>query len=176
MPLRGRSEIEESSFRGPGSWTRGAHLSSKLIHIGCAAWNIPRQSIAHFESEGTHLQRYSGTFNCCEINSSFYRPHRYDTWKRWSASVPQNFRFSVKAPRTITHDVELKCDPEDFDSVSQTGQLPGAKAGRGSGPIAAACCFRPHDRKAFLRTPSQSALGRCRTGSPPQNMVRSQSR
>jgi uncharacterized protein YecE (DUF72 family) len=129
MPLRRQVEIDGSSFRGPRTWNRGAHLGSEIIHIGCAGWNIPRQSIAHFELEGTHLQRYSGTFNCCEINSSFYRPHRYDTWKRWSASVPKDFRFSVKVPRTISHDVELKCEPEDLTAFLKQVRFMGQKLG-----------------------------------------------
>ena len=44
---------------------------------------------------------------CTEINSSFYRPHQNATYARWAASVPPGFRFSVKAPRTITHDARL---------------------------------------------------------------------
>jgi uncharacterized protein YecE (DUF72 family) len=43
-----------------------------------------------------------------EINSTFHRPHRSSTFERWAASVPRAFRFSVKIPRTITHDLRLK--------------------------------------------------------------------
>jgi uncharacterized protein YecE (DUF72 family) len=100
-----------------------------LIHVGCAGWNIPIQYIAHFESEGTHLERYSRTFNCCEINSSFYRPHKYSTWERWSASVPKDFRFSVKIPRTITHDAELKCGLEELTAFLKQVSLLGQKLG-----------------------------------------------
>jgi len=42
-----------------------------------------------------------------EINSTFYRPHRAATFARWAASVPRAFRFSIKIPRTITHDQRL---------------------------------------------------------------------
>jgi uncharacterized protein YecE (DUF72 family) len=38
-----------------------------------------------------------------EINSSFYRPHRPATYRRWAEAVPAGFRFSVKMPRTVTH-------------------------------------------------------------------------
>jgi uncharacterized protein YecE (DUF72 family) len=47
--------------------------------------------------------------NSCEINSSFYRPHKEKTWERWARSVPAEFRFSVKAPKTITHEAKLNC-------------------------------------------------------------------
>jgi uncharacterized protein YecE (DUF72 family) len=55
------------------------------------------------------LERYSQVFNSCEINSSFYRPHKKETWERWARSVPAGFRFSVKAPKAITHEARLNC-------------------------------------------------------------------
>ena len=56
------------------------------------------------------VDRYSEFFNCCEINSSFYRSHKPDTWERWASSVPVGFRFSVKLPKTITHESKLSSD------------------------------------------------------------------
>ena len=47
-------------------------------------------------------------FPCAEINSSFYRPHQQKTYVRWAESVPETFRFSVKMPRTITHELRLR--------------------------------------------------------------------
>lgn len=84
----------------------------QTVRVGCAGWNIPQQVAAHFSSGGSHLERYSQSFNCCEINSSFYRPHKKETWERWARSVPTGFRFSVKAPRTITHEAKLNCSSE----------------------------------------------------------------
>jgi uncharacterized protein YecE (DUF72 family) len=90
-----------------------SHISSrKFIRVGCSGWNIPRQAAAHFVSGGTHLERYSQELNVCEINSSFYRSHEKETWERWARSVPAEFRFSVKAPKTITHEARLKCSSE----------------------------------------------------------------
>ena len=75
--------------------------------IGTAGWSIPRQHAAAFPAGGSHLERYAQRFNAVEINSSFYRPHRRATYQRWAASVPTGFAFTVKAPRTITHDLRL---------------------------------------------------------------------
>jgi uncharacterized protein YecE (DUF72 family) len=80
--------------------------------IGCAGWAIPRLTASLFNSDGTHLERYSRVFNCSEINSSFYRTHKRETWERWAESVPEEFRFSVKVPKAITHEARLKCTPE----------------------------------------------------------------
>jgi uncharacterized protein YecE (DUF72 family) len=89
------------------------------VRVGCAGWNIPRQAATHFVSIGSHLERYSQTFNSCEINSSFYRPHKKETWERWARSVRAEFRFSVKAPKTITHEARLNCSSEVLSAFLQ---------------------------------------------------------
>lgn len=79
--------------------------------VGTAGWAIASTHAAHFAGEGTHLERYARRLNAVEINSSFYRPHRQSTYRRWAASVPADFRFSVKAPKAITHEHRLvDCD------------------------------------------------------------------
>jgi uncharacterized protein YecE (DUF72 family) len=53
------------------------------------------------------LERYSRVFSAVEVNSSFYRAHRPSTWEKWAESVPEQFRFAVKIPKTITHQAKL---------------------------------------------------------------------
>jgi uncharacterized protein YecE (DUF72 family) len=47
-------------------------------------------------------------FRAVEINSSFYRPHRADTYAKWAACTPPGFQFAVKVPRLITHELALR--------------------------------------------------------------------
>lgn len=75
--------------------------------VGCAGWSLPRASADAFPAAGSHLERYAAVFPAVEINSSFYRPHKPDTYARWADSVPEAFRFAVKVPRAITHDARL---------------------------------------------------------------------
>ncbi|WP_420142020.1 DUF72 domain-containing protein [Sphingomonas sp.] len=84
-----------------------------VIHVGVAGWSIPSAVAGAFGSAGSHLERYATRFSAVEINSSFYRPHRRATYERWAASVPDDFRFAVKLPRTITHERRL-CDCGDL--------------------------------------------------------------
>jgi uncharacterized protein YecE (DUF72 family) len=77
------------------------------VHLGTAGWNIRREHAQRFSSAGTHLERYAILFNAVEINSCFYRPHRFTTYERWAASVPEEFRFAVKLPKVITHESRL---------------------------------------------------------------------
>jgi uncharacterized protein YecE (DUF72 family) len=78
-----------------------------LIHVGCAGWSLPRAVQHEFDEGASHLQRYASRFDATEINSSFHRPHADWVWRRWGDSVPAAFRFSVKVPRTITHERRL---------------------------------------------------------------------
>jgi uncharacterized protein YecE (DUF72 family) len=75
--------------------------------IGCAGWAIPKAHKSEFPGDGSHLQRYAARFPAVEINSSFYKPHRPATYSRWAASVQDDFRFSAKIPKTITHKQRL---------------------------------------------------------------------
>lgn len=78
-----------------------------VIKIGTAGWSIPRDIADRFSAEGSALQRYASRFPVAEINSSFHRPHRLATWERWRDSVPADFRFSVKLPKSITHQAKI---------------------------------------------------------------------
>ncbi len=75
--------------------------------IGCAGWSIPGRYADLFGEGESMLARYATRFAVVEINSSFHRPHKPATYERWAASVPPGFRFSVKLPRTISHDSGL---------------------------------------------------------------------
>lgn len=75
--------------------------------VGCAGWTLPRDVQHRFPPNGTHLERYSVQFPAVEINSSFHRPHRPATYARWAESVPDDFRFCAKLPKTVTHERRL---------------------------------------------------------------------
>jgi uncharacterized protein YecE (DUF72 family) len=78
------------------------------MYIGTAAWSLPREVATEFPGDGQQLERYARQFACVEINSSFYRAHRVETYARWAAMTPPRFRFAVKLPRAITHDARLR--------------------------------------------------------------------
>ena len=78
------------------------------MYIGTAAWSIPREFANDFPGDGQHLERYARRLRCAEIDTSFYRPHRFETYARWAAMTPPHFRFAVKLPRAITHDAGLR--------------------------------------------------------------------
>ena len=94
------------------------------LRIGTAGWSVATREAEHFPAEGTSLERYATRFGCAEINSSFHRSHRADTWDRWAASVPEDFRFSVKLAKTITHQQRLiECEPLLDAFLEEAGRL-----------------------------------------------------
>jgi uncharacterized protein YecE (DUF72 family) len=94
------------------------------IRVGTAGWSISGVMTSRFDSAGTHLQRYSRRLACAEINSSFHRPHTVKTYAKWRESTPPGFRFAVKMPRAITHDLKLQHAREPFITfLSQTDGL-----------------------------------------------------
>jgi uncharacterized protein YecE (DUF72 family) len=95
-----------------------------MIRIGTAGWSVSRQVAERFPREGSALQRYAARFPVAEINSSFHRPHRASTWERWRDSVPDTFRFSVKLPKTVTHERKLVACEDLLDTfMSEAGAL-----------------------------------------------------
>lgn len=96
------------------------------IFIGCAGWSISSAYMADpaIPQAGSHLQRYSVALPAVEINFSFYRPHRPQTYARWRESTPASFRFSVKIPKAITHENKLVGTEDIVDRfIGEASQL-----------------------------------------------------
>lgn len=78
-----------------------------MIRIGTAGWSLPKEWQDRFPEGDSHLERYSRTLSAIELNRTFKKTPRDSTFERWAATVPEVFRFSIKAPRTVTHDHRL---------------------------------------------------------------------
>lgn len=57
---------------------------------------------------GQSLRYYSRVFNAVEINTTFYGPQSPAQIQKWAANTPEDFCFSLKAPRRITHELRLQ--------------------------------------------------------------------
>lgn len=62
------------------------------------------------------LEYYSQHFLTLELNNTFYRLPRQQTFINWAKRVPANFLFSVKANQRLTHLKKLKIEPEDWEN------------------------------------------------------------
>jgi uncharacterized protein YecE (DUF72 family) len=93
---------------GDPSPSKPVAVAPRVIRVGCAGWSIGTGQVDLFGAGESQLARYATRFDMVEINSSFHRPHRQQTYARWAEAVPRQFRFSVKVPRAITHDARLQ--------------------------------------------------------------------
>ena len=61
------------------------------------------------------LPYYSQVFNYVEIDSTFYNIPSEMMVKNWSKRTPDNFRFTAKFPKIITHDKKFKNVEKDLE-------------------------------------------------------------
>jgi uncharacterized protein YecE (DUF72 family) len=76
------------------------------VHVGTSGWSYGHwhgELYAHGSHPRDRLDRYVQEFSTVELNSSFYRWPRQETFGRWRRRLPPGFALSVKAPRGLTH-------------------------------------------------------------------------
>lgn len=79
--------------------------------IGLAGWSeAVSKHRTYFPGSGSGLTRYAETFSMVEVNSSFYRAVRAETFTSWAEQTPSGFRFSVKINRAVTHAARLSAN------------------------------------------------------------------
>ena len=85
------------------------------LRIGCTGWSyegwIGTFYPKHLASPD-FLKFYSGVFDITEINSTFYRIPSPSSASKWFRETPDNFRFTAKLPKSITHEGRLKPSPD----------------------------------------------------------------
>src|SRR3954469_4067063 len=81
------------------------------VRIGCSGWNY-RHWRERFYPKGLPQSRwfafYAEHFDTVEINNSFYRLPKAETFDAWRDQAPPGFRYAVKANRFLTQAKKLK--------------------------------------------------------------------
>lgn len=81
------------------------------LFIGTSGWSYSHWKGVFYPktlSPSGFLSYYTTKFDTVEINSSFYHLPKKQTFKNWYDRTPDNFLFSVKASRFISHQKRLK--------------------------------------------------------------------
>jgi len=103
----------------------------KLVRIGTSGIVLPgaKPTFPEEYKAGTRLHYYGSLFNTLEVNSSFYKIPLPSTFAKWATEVPDDFKFTVKLWRGITHAKKLAYAVDDIDvfmrSVSHVGEKKG---------------------------------------------------
>jgi uncharacterized protein YecE (DUF72 family) len=75
-------------------------------HIGCSGFHYKHWKGTFYPSDMPQrkwFEFYTQHFSTLELNVTFYRFPQVSFLKKWYADSPADFRFSVKAPKAITH-------------------------------------------------------------------------
>lgn len=104
-----------------------------------SAWYLGTVGFSYKEWDGVfypagtpgrlYLAIYSQIFNSVELDSTFYGTPPPDRVKQWANAVPSGFKFCVKTPRQITHDLRLLNVQEPMAQFLRNISLFGDKLG-----------------------------------------------
>lgn len=82
------------------------------VYIGTSGYNYKHWSGGIFYPERLPqrkwLEHFCKFFDTVELNVTFYRLPKEDTFRSWYEKTPQEFRFSLKGSRYITHVKKMK--------------------------------------------------------------------
>ncbi len=104
-----------------------------MIRVGIGGWSYEPWRETFYPADlpqAKELEYASRQVTAIEINATFYRTQSAASFKKWAAATPDDFMFSVKAPRAAVQRKDLR---EAKDSIewffnSGVGEL-GAKLG-----------------------------------------------
>lgn len=104
----------------------------KNIHIGTSGWNYKHWKGTFYPDDLPQkkwLAYYIERFSTVEINNSFYRLPPKANFETWRKSVPDDFIFSVKVYRYITHMKKLIDSEETLNLFFENAGALKSKAG-----------------------------------------------
>jgi uncharacterized protein YecE (DUF72 family) len=110
-------------------------VGTGAVRIGVSGWTYaPWRGV--FYPKGTpqkrELEYAASQFNSLEVNGTFYGMQKPDAFADWSDRTPEDFMFSVKAPRFITHIRRLRNAERPLANFIASGPL---RLGSKLGPI-----------------------------------------
>lgn len=103
-----------------------------MIWIGTSGYNYPEWRGSFYPSDlssAKMLPYYAARFPTVEINYTFYRMPTEKLVAGWAARTPSPYKFTLKAPRRITHDSHLRHVGPLVGSFCQVAATLGDKLG-----------------------------------------------
>jgi len=106
-------------------------MTSK-IYIGTSGWNYKHWKELFYPAgcpKTKWLEFYAKHYGTVELNASFYRLPKPQTFENWRKRTPDNFIWSVKASRYITHIKRIKDVQEPLERFFSSVELLKEKLG-----------------------------------------------
>ncbi len=117
-----------SASLGPG----GGIAAASRVLVGTSGYNYTAWKGSFYPdklSSKKMLFFYAARLPTVEINYTFYRMPTERLLAGWSEVTPDHFRFTLKAPRRITHDTRLRHAEESTAAFCGAAQTLGPKLG-----------------------------------------------
>ena len=105
------------------------------MRIGISGWTYPPWRGVFFPKglpQKDELAYAASKFNTIEVNGTFYRNQKPESFLRWHDATPADFVFAIKAPRFITHIQRLRHVESSLANFFASGVL---RLGPKLGPI-----------------------------------------
>lgn len=86
--------------------TAGSSFAAKSIRVGVGGWEYQPWRGSFFPAglaKSRELAFSSRALTAIEVNSTFYKTQTPDTFRRWAAETPDDFIFTIKAPRYVVN-------------------------------------------------------------------------
>lgn len=101
------------------------------FRIGTSGIVVPgsKESFPAEFRQKSRLNYYSSLFNTLEINSTFRKIPMLSTFEKWRVDVPEEFQFTLKLWREVTHIKGLNADLENIDLFLKAANHIGEKKG-----------------------------------------------
>lgn len=103
-----------------------------MLLVGTSGYNYPEWRGTFYPEKlpsAKMLPYYAERFRTVEINYTFYRLPNEALLSGWSAATPDDFLFTLKAPRRITHDARLQRCDDLVQAFCRTARILGPKLG-----------------------------------------------
>ena len=102
------------------------------IWVGTSGYNYPEWKGSFYPEKlpaAKMLPYYAERLSTVEINYTFYRSPNKKILEGWSAQTPEHFKFTLKAPKRITHEARLKDCADRVKYFLEVAQVLGPKLG-----------------------------------------------
>jgi uncharacterized protein YecE (DUF72 family) len=101
-------------------------------YFGTSGFDYPEWKPSFYPSDlkrKEFLRYYATRFRSVELNNTFYRIPNAERIKSWGDATPELFRFTMKAPRSITHIQRLAIPSEALSYFLQVSSGLGNRLG-----------------------------------------------
>lgn len=102
------------------------------VFVGTSGYNYPEWRGSFYPEKfpaSKMLAYYAERFDTVEVNYTFYRVPTPALLEGWAKGTPDGFKFTLKAPRRITHDSKLRRCEELTQTFCRTAQTLDSKLG-----------------------------------------------